>query len=84
MIFDAIRYYFENGKLVKISAGQYFGSGADLDGIRTIIKVTDFQDSADRKLFQLPKELKDIYEYKLAQIIKSNQIKKINQKKDYF
>ena len=59
VIFDAIRYYFENGKLVKISAGQYFGVGADLDGIRTIIKVTDFQDSADRKLLQLPKELKD-------------------------
>ncbi len=60
VIFDAIRYYFQDGKLVKIAAGQYLGSGADLDGRRIIINVTDFQNSADSKLLQLPKELKDV------------------------
>lgn len=60
VIFDAIRYYFQDGKLVKIVAGQYFGSGTNLDSVRTIIKVTDFQNSADSTLLQLPKELKDV------------------------
>ena len=58
VVFDAIRYYFQDGKLVKISAGQYFGSDGNLDGIRTIIKVTEFKTSAENKLLQLPKDLK--------------------------
>ena len=38
-IFDAVRYYFENGNLVKIEAGQYFRTQTGrLDGVRTIIK----------------------------------------------
>ena len=58
VIFDAIRYYFQDGQIVKIATGQYFGSGENLDGTRTIIKVTEFKTSAEDKLLQLPKELK--------------------------
>lgn len=60
VIFDAIRYYFDNGTLVKIAAGQYFNIDGRLDGARTIIKIIDFQPSADSKIFQLPDGLKDV------------------------
>ena len=60
VIFDAIRCYFQDGVPVKIAAGQYFGSGADVDGKRTIINITEFRNEVDRKLLQLPKELKDV------------------------
>ena len=60
VIFDVIRYYFQGGQLVKIATGQYFGTGDNLDGRRTIIKVTEFKTTAEKNLFNLPKELKDV------------------------
>ena len=60
IIFDAIRYYFQDGELVKIATGQYFGFGNDLDGRRTIIKVNEFKNSAETNFLKLPAELKDI------------------------
>ena len=60
-IFDAIRFYFENGTLVKIEAGQYYKTKTGkLDGTRTIINVTEFSDAAETKYFKLPTGLKDV------------------------
>ena len=61
VIFDAIRYYFEGGTLVKIEAGQYYKNKAGkLDGTRTIINVKEFSSEADTKYFKLPNGLKDV------------------------
>lgn len=61
VIFDAIRYYFSGGNLVKIEAGQYYKNKAGkLDGTRTIINVTEFSGEAESKYFKLPAELKDV------------------------
>ena len=60
-IFDAIRYYFENGNLVKIEAGQYFKTQTGkLDGVRTIINVYEFNANPDPKYFKLPAGLTDV------------------------
>lgn len=60
-IFDAIRYYFEGGNLVKIEAGQYYRTqGGKLDGTRMIINVLEFSDSTDSKYFKLPSGLQDV------------------------
>lgn len=60
-IFDAIRYYFEGNRLVKIEAGQYFTNKfGEVDGVRTIINVHEFSASVDNKLLKLPPELKDV------------------------
>ena len=60
-IFDAIRYYFESNRLVKIEAGQYFTDKfGKVDGVRTIINVHEFNASVDNKLLKLPPELKDV------------------------
>ena len=61
VIFDAIRYCFENGTLVKIEAGKYYKTKAGkLDGIRTIINVKEFSSEAETKYFNLPEGLKDV------------------------
>ena len=60
-IFDAIRYYFENGTLVKIEAGQYFKTNTGkLDGSRTIIKIYELNSEPDNKYFKLPAGLTDV------------------------
>ena len=60
-IFDAIRYYFENGTLVKIEAGQYFRTQTGkLDGVRTIINIYELNTDPDSKYFKLPAGLKDV------------------------
>lgn len=60
-IFDAIRYYFENGTLVKIEAGQYFRTETGkLDGVRTIINIYEFNSNPDSKYFKLPAGLTDV------------------------
>ena len=60
-IFDAIRYYFQNGQLVKLEAGQYYkDSFGKMDGVRTIINIYEFKNGADDKIFKLPEELKDV------------------------
>ena len=59
--FDAIRYYFQNNKLVKIEAGQYFTNRfGKPDGIRTIINVHEFSNSVEKKYLELPTELEDV------------------------
>ena len=59
--FDAIRYYFQNNKLVKIEAGQYFTNRfGKPDGIRTIVNVHEFSSSAEQKYLELPNELEDV------------------------
>ena len=61
VIFDAIRYYFDDGKLVKIEAGEYYRTkSGKLDGTRTIINVKEFTSDAETKYFKLPTELKDV------------------------
>ena len=61
VIFDAIRYYFQNGTLIKIEAGQYYKTKAGkLDGTRTIINVQEFTSEAETKYFKLPEGLKDV------------------------
>ena len=60
-IFDAIRYYFENGNLVKIEAGQYFKTDSGrLDGSRTIINIYELNSDPDQKYFKLPAGLQDV------------------------
>lgn len=60
-IFDAIRYYFENGALVKIEAGQYFKTDTGrLDGSRTIINIYELNSDPDQKYFKLPDGLTDV------------------------
>ena len=60
-IFDAIRYYFENGNLVKIESGQYFRTQTGkLDGVRTIINIYEFNANPDPKYFKLPAGLTDV------------------------
>lgn len=60
VIFDVIRYYFKNGKPIKIAAGRYFNSDGKFDGVRTIIKIDDFQDAPIASLLKLPADLKDV------------------------
>lgn len=61
VIFDAIRYYFDGGNLVKIEAGQYYKTNTGkLDGTRTIINVKEFSADAETKYFKLPEGLKDV------------------------
>ena len=61
VIFDAIRYYFEGGALVKIEAGQYYKTKTGrLDGTRTIINVIEFSAEAEPKYFKLPEGLQDV------------------------
>ena len=61
MIFDAIRYYFQDDKLIKIEAGQYYVTKTGkLDGTRTIINIYEFNSHPDSKYFNLPKGLKDV------------------------
>ena len=60
-IFDAIRYYFENGTLVKIEAGQYYKTQTGrLDGVRTIINIYELNANPDSKYFKLPAGLTDV------------------------
>lgn len=60
-IFDAIRYYFENGSLVKIEAGQYYRTQTGrLDGVRTIINIYELNANPDSKYFKLPAGLTDV------------------------
>lgn len=67
VIFDAIRYYFDGGKLVKIEAGEYYKTkSGKLDGTRTIINVKEFASAAEMKYFKLPAELKDVTKRKTA------------------
>lgn len=61
VIFDAIRYYFDGGTLVKIEAGQYYKTKTGrLDGTRTIINVKEFSADSEPKYFKLPEGLKDV------------------------
>ena len=61
VIFDAIRYYFENGNLVKIEAGKYYKTKTGkLDGTRTIINIQEFSSEAEPEYLNLPAELKDV------------------------
>lgn len=60
-IFDAIRYYFEGGNLVKIEAGQYYTTAkGKTDGTRTIINVEEFKPDAETQYFKLPDGLTDV------------------------
>ena len=61
VIFDAIRYYFDGGNLVKIEAGQYYTTKTGkLDGSRTIINIKEFSGEAESKYFKLPDGLTDV------------------------
>ena len=61
VIFDAIRYYFSENKLVKIESGQYYRTAeGKLDGTRSIINFTEFSNTAEEKYFQLPEGLEDV------------------------
>ena len=57
---DVIRYFFRDGKLVKIYAGQYSRKNGIISGTRAIINVTDFQTTADAKLLKLPDVITDV------------------------
>ena len=57
---DVIRYFFRDGKLVKIYAGQYSRKGGVISGTRSIIDVTDFQTTAESSLLKLPAEITDV------------------------
>ncbi len=59
---DVIRYFFRDGKLVKIYAGQYSRKGGVISGTRSIIDVTDFQTTADTSLLNLPAGITDVTE----------------------
>lgn len=49
---DVIRYFFRDGKLVKIYAGQYSRKGGVISGTRSIIDVSDFQATADTRFIK--------------------------------
>lgn len=57
---DVIRYFFRDGKLVKIYAGQYSRKGGVISGSRSIIDVIDFQTTVDTSLLKLPAEITDV------------------------
>ncbi len=57
---EAIRYYFQGNKLIKISSGQYYTNDkGELDGIRYIIKINEFSSVPDRTYLSLPNGLVD-------------------------
>lgn len=67
VIFDAIRYYFDGDKLVKIESGQYYRTKTGkLDGTRTIINIQEFSAEVEPKYFKLPEGLKDATKRKTA------------------
>lgn len=56
----AIRYYFQGDKMVKIASGEYYtDSNGKLNGERTIIKINEFSNVADKSYLELPEGLKD-------------------------
>lgn len=60
-IFNAIRYYFDKSKLVKIAAARYFNNyDGKIDGIRTVIKINEFNGIPDQSYLKLPEGLKDV------------------------
>ena len=60
-IFDAIRYYFSNNKLVKIESGQYYKTAeGKLDGTRSIVNIIEFSNKSEDKYFKLPEGLEDV------------------------
>lgn len=60
-IFDAIRYYFSGGKLIKIESGQYYKTvEGNLDGTRSIVNIMEFKNTAEDKYFKLPDGLEDV------------------------
>lgn len=59
-VFEAVRYYFEANKLVKIAAVQYWTNSAGvMEGNKTIIKVNEFSPTPDMTYLELPKGVKD-------------------------
>lgn len=58
---EAVRYYFDAGRLVKIAAASYFRKpDGKIDGRRCIIKIHEFSANPDENLLKLPAELKDV------------------------
>ena len=59
-IFEAVRYYFDAGKLVKIAAVQYWTNAAGvMEGTKTILKVNEFSPTPDMTYLELPKGVED-------------------------
>ena len=58
---EAIRYYFNGNKLVKIAAASYYVlPDGTLDGNKTIIKVKEFTAKPDAAYLNLPTGVKDV------------------------
>lgn len=63
---EIIRYYLQNGVLVKISAGFYTTNnfGTIVKGRHCILKIKEFKDMADVNYLKLPDGVKDETDYK--------------------
>ena len=58
--FEAIRYYFQGNRMVKIAAGQYYvNDKGEMDGVRYIIKIDEFSSTPDPSYLKLPDGLED-------------------------
>ncbi len=58
---EAIRYYFNGNKLVKIAAASYYVlPNGKLDGHKAIVKIKEFSPSPDINYLSLPKGVKDV------------------------
>ena len=57
---NVARYFFNNGKLVKIYSGVYKRENGQVSGTRAIIDVKEFRATPETRLLSLPAEIKDV------------------------
>ena len=61
VVFDAIRYYFQDGKLIKIKAAKYSSTkDGQIIGNLKIVNITEISNTADDNYFKLPSDLREI------------------------
>lgn len=62
---DLIRYYFDNGNLIKIASVHYVKlSDGRIVGKHYVVKINEFSNVPDESYFNLPEKLKDATKYK--------------------
>ena len=58
---NAIRYYFEDDKLIKIAYASYgLNKHGNAEGTKFIVRIREFTNAADSNLLKLPAELVDV------------------------
>lgn len=62
---DLIRYYFQDGNMVKIASVHYVKlADGRIKGKHYVVKINEFSNIPDESYFNLPDKLKDITKYK--------------------